>query len=96
MLSGCNNLRGRKTRAFLLFPLALSCLTAVAAEAHLAWAPGQVRTPLSLGLHQSGWGLQDAEDAWAGLVVHPLEVVQFELALAGLVGAVLLVKLGTA
>lgn len=38
-------------------------------------------------------GLQDAEAAWAGLVVH---LLLFELALAGLVDAALLLKLDAA
>lgn len=40
-----------------------------------------------------GWDLQDAEAALAGLGVHLPAVVLFELALAGLVGAVLLLTL---
>ena len=56
------------------------------------WAGGD--SPAA-GAASVGWGLQDAEAARAGLVVHPPAVVLFELALAGLVGAVLLVKLDT-
>jgi len=40
-----------------------------------------------------GWDLRDAAAAGAALVIHPPAVVRCELALAGLVGAVLLVKL---
>lgn len=68
----------------------------MAAEAHLAWGTWAGEDSPVTGAASVGWGLQDAEAAWAGLVVHPLVVVQFELALADLAGAVLLVKWDTA
>lgn len=57
------------------------------------WAGGD--SPAA-GATSVGWDLQDAEAARAGLVVQLPGVVLFELALAGLVGAVLLVKLDAA
>lgn len=57
------------------------------------WAGGD---SAAAGAASLGWDLRDTTAARAGLVLHPPAVVLFELASAGLVGAVLLVKLDTA
>lgn len=56
------------------------------------WAGGD---SAAAGAASLGWDLRDTTAARAGLVLHPPAVVLFELASAGLVGAVLRVKLDT-
>lgn len=66
-------------------------------QRHVQEQTGQVdtwagRDSAAVGASFVGCGLQDAEAAWAGLVV---QLLLFELALAGLVDAALLLKLDT-